>query len=92
MGDGVCVRDPQKLTGLTPQMLVYRFRQANQTTPIAVTVRQRIILARQLLSETDEVVTTIARQCGFRRANQFCVTFRNQVGMSPLDYRAQRAT
>ncbi len=91
VGEGVRVRDLQKLTGLTPQLLVYRFQRAIRASPIEVILRQRILLARQLLSETDEAVSTIARRCGFRSANQFYVTFRNHVGMSPVEYRAQLA-
>jgi LacI family transcriptional regulator len=89
VGDGVRVRDLQKLTGLTPQLLVYRFQRAIRASPIEVILRQRILLARQLLSETGDPVSTIARRCGFRSANQFYVTFRNHVGMSPVEYRAQ---
>ncbi len=57
----------------------------------AETVRRRIDVAKRLLAETTEPVGRIARQSGFNSTNQFYVTFRKHVGMSPSDYRAQLA-
>ena len=88
---GVRVRDLQKLTGLTPHQLVYRFHIVTGRTPMEMILQQRIAVAKQLLAETTEPVAEVARKSGFNSATQFYVTFRNQVGMPPSDYRAQLA-
>lgn len=89
VGETVRVRDLQRVTGLSPQMLVYRFKATIHRTPMEEILRHRINHAKFLLGETDEQVGAIARQCGFKSANRFYLTFRNLTGMAPLDYRCQ---
>ena len=74
-----------------PYRSVYRFREAIRSTPMEEILRHRVARARQLLTETDEPIGMIGSQCGFNGATQFFVTFRNQTGMSPREYRAQFA-
>lgn len=88
-GKRVRVRDLQQLTGLSPQMLVYRFHAAVKLTPMEVILKHRIDHAKCLLAETDTPAGTIARQCGFNSSNRFYLNFRNLVGLSPLEYRSQ---
>ena len=52
-------------------------------------LRHRIAHAKYLLGESNESVAVIARQSGFNNTNRFYVTFRNQVGMAPQEYRSQ---
>jgi AraC-like DNA-binding protein len=59
--------------------------------PFEMSLIHRIDTAKRLLSETTEPVTTIARQSGFNSTNQFYLTFRNHVGMSPTETRTQLA-
>ena len=47
----------------------------------------RIRRACQLLTETDEPVTEIARQCGFSNTTYFENVFRRLRGMTPSRYR-----
>jgi two-component system response regulator YesN len=47
----------------------------------------RIEKAKQLLSETNLKINSIAMQCGFRSASYFIVVFRKQTGSSPSEYR-----
>jgi len=88
---GVRVRELQELTGLTSHQLVYRFNIVTGRTPMEMILRQRIDVAKRQLAETTEPVAKVARQSGFNSTNQFYVTFRTHVGMSPSDYRAQLA-
>lgn len=89
VADGVRVRDLQKLTGLSPHQLVYRFNIVTGRTPMEMILLHRIAVAKQLLAETTDPVATAARQSGFNSATQFYVTFKAQVGMSPKAYREQ---
>ena len=43
--------------------------------------------ARELLSETDIKISTIAEMSGFRDTNYFHKTFKNQTGLTPVEYR-----
>ena len=47
----------------------------------------RIERAKQLLSETNSRINSIAGLCGFRSASYFIVVFRKLTGMSPGEYR-----
>ena len=85
------MRDLQELTGLTSHQLVYRFNLVTGRTPMEMILRRRIDVAKRLLAETTNPVKQIARQSGFNSTNQFYVTFRDHVGMSPGAYRAQLA-
>jgi len=91
VAEGVRVRDLQKLTGLTPHQLVYRFNIVTGRTPMEMILRQRIAVAKQLLAETTDPVAKVGRRSGFNSATQFYVTFRKHVGMSPSDYRTRLA-
>lgn len=86
---GVRVRDLQRLTGLSPHQLVYRFNIVTDRTPMEMILRHRIAVAKQLLAETTVPIKNVARECGFKSATQFFVAFRNQTGVSPSDYRIQ---
>jgi len=91
VSEGVRVRDLQKLTGLTPHQLIYRFNIVTGRTPMEMILRRRIAVAKQLLAETTQPVADVARQSGFNSPTQFYVTFRNRVGVSPSDYRSRLA-
>jgi LacI family transcriptional regulator len=86
---GIHSADLQKLTGLSAQVLIYRFRHATGQTPMAIILGERISHARKLLHETDKPITLVSSECGFRSMNQFFVTFRKAVGISPKRYREQ---
>lgn len=47
----------------------------------------RLSYARTMLTETDMPVTVIAEEAGFESQRTFFRTFREQHGMSPLEYR-----
>lgn len=47
----------------------------------------RILRARTLLTDTDLPISEIAAQCGFETLSYFSRIFRQDVGLSPTDYR-----
>ena len=51
-----------------------RFVQETGTTPQRWLTGQRILLAQQLLEETDETVDVIAERAGFGNAATFAIT------------------
>jgi LacI family transcriptional regulator len=89
VAQGVRVRDLQKLTGLSPNQLVYRFHIATGHSPMEMILDQRISLSKRLLVDTKEAVGQVGRKSGFNSATQFYVTFKDRVGLTPSDYRKQ---
>lgn len=89
VAQGVRVSDLQKLTGLSPNQLVYRFHIATGRCPMEMILDQRINLAKRLLVDTKEAVGQVGRKSGFNSATQFYVTFKDRVGFTPSGYRKQ---
>ncbi len=47
----------------------------------------RILNARRALEETDKSITAISSSCGFTNPTHFYRVFKEQIGVSPSDYR-----
>lgn len=54
-------------------------------------IRCRIRKAKDLLTNTDETILSIAAQCGYNNVEHFCRQFKNACGISPGAYRAEQA-
>lgn len=63
------------------------FRQYMGTTPYNYMLCFRITRAKELLSQTDLPVSTIARQTGFADDSNFSTRFAAMVGESPIRFR-----
>ena len=63
------------------------FRATFGETPHRYLQRRRIERAMRMLRETDEDVTGISIEVGFRSLGTFSRTFREIVGLSPSEYR-----
>ncbi len=49
--------------------------------------RTRMRIAKRLLTETDQKITTIASACGYTNENALYTAFRREFGVSPGEYR-----
>lgn len=58
-------------------------------TPNAYVMRYRITKSCNMLRETNRTVCDIAITCGFQSASYFSHVFRNEIGLTPQDYRKQ---
>lgn len=65
------------------------FVRAVGTNPGRFLRALRIEHAKRLLIHDDLQVKEIARRCGFRSDNTFCVAFRREVNMSPKRFQRQ---
>lgn len=72
---------------MSPRSFARRFAAETGTTPVRWLTLQRVLRAQRLLEDTDLPVETIARECGFGGAALLRHHFRQQVGVSPADYR-----
>jgi transcriptional regulator GlxA family with amidase domain len=75
------------LAAMSPRTFARRFVQETGTTPQRWLTGQRILLAQQLLEETDETVDVIAERAGFGTAVTFRHHFRAWRATTPQAYR-----
>jgi transcriptional regulator GlxA family with amidase domain len=75
------------LAAMSPRTFARRFVQETGTTPGRWLTGQRVLLAQQLLEETDETVDVIAERAGFGNAATFRHHFRAWRATSPNAYR-----
>ena len=72
---------------MSPRTFARRFVQETGTTPQRWLTGQRILLAQQLLEETDETVEEVAARSGFGTAEALRHHFRVWRSTTPLAYR-----
>lgn len=71
----------------SPRTFARRFRAVTGTTPHQWLLRQRVLLAQQLLETTDQPVEWVAQRCGFGSAAALRQHFGRAVSASPVAYR-----
>jgi AraC family transcriptional regulator, transcriptional activator FtrA len=71
----------------SPRTFARRFRAVTGTTPHQWLLRQRVLLAQQLLETTDQPVEWVAQRCGFGSAAALRQHFSRAVSASPVAYR-----
>jgi transcriptional regulator GlxA family with amidase domain len=71
----------------SPRTFARRFRAVTGTTPHQWLLRQRVLLAQQLLETTDHPVEWVAQRCGFGSAAALRQHFSRAVSASPVAYR-----
>jgi transcriptional regulator GlxA family with amidase domain len=83
----VTVDELARLAAMSPRTFARRFVQETGTTPQRWLTGQRILLAQQLLEDTDETIDFIADRAGFGNAATFRHHFRGWRGTTPAGYR-----
>jgi LacI family transcriptional regulator len=87
------IDDVTREAGVSRRWLEYAFRDALGETPYQYLRRQRLARARRLLVEEPKTkIYTIAQHSGFSSAKQLTMTFQQDVGMSPREYRRASQT
>ncbi|WP_460069331.1 helix-turn-helix domain-containing protein [Streptomyces sp. YKOK-I1] len=72
---------------MAPRTFARRFQQETGTTPYRWLLRQRVLLAQQLLEATDETMDAIAWRTGFGTAGALRHQFVRSLGTTPNAYR-----
>ncbi|MFE9682849.1 helix-turn-helix domain-containing protein [Streptomyces sp. NPDC002701] len=72
---------------MSPRTFARRFQQETGTTPYRWLLRQRVLLAQELLEGTDETVDFIADRAGFGTAAALRHQFVRALGTTPHAYR-----
>ncbi|HEX7637772.1 MAG TPA: Ada metal-binding domain-containing protein, partial [Burkholderiaceae bacterium] len=73
--------------GVTERHLRRVFAQAHGVSPIDYLTTQRLLQAKQLLTDTDLPVTEVALACGFESLRRFNAVFAEQVRLTPTGLR-----
>jgi transcriptional regulator GlxA family with amidase domain len=87
LGRPMSVPELAGLAAMSPRTFARRFVQETGTTPQRWLTGQRILLAEQLLEETDETVDVIAERAGFGNATALRHHFRAWRATTPKAYR-----
>ena len=65
------------------------FKKRIGLTVMEYILKTRIAIAKELLCEANMSVTEISEACGFSSISFFSRTFKNETGVSPLQYKKQ---
>lgn len=85
--DGRSVEELAESLGLSSRQLRRSVQQEFGVTPIALAQTQRLLLAKQLLTETGLPVTEIAFASGFSSLRRFNALFLERYGLNPSGLR-----
>lgn len=83
------VEEVLKHVGVSRSLLERRFRGEIGRTPLVEMRRQRVEKARALLADTELAINKISEMCGFASNIRFTTVFREQVGITPSEFRMQ---
>jgi AraC family transcriptional regulator len=75
---------------MSPAHFSRSFKAATGTAPHEYVSRQRLDLAKRLLSASDRLLVDIAYATGFSSQPNFNRAFRKAVGTTPSAYRARK--
>jgi two-component system response regulator YesN len=73
----------------TPSYISQIFKQETGTTLIEFITKTRVEKARELLKNTDHMISEIATMVGFENPHYFSSVFKKYVGVRPNDFRAE---
>jgi transcriptional regulator GlxA family with amidase domain len=87
LDEEVTVEQLAERAHMSPRTFARRFQQETGTTPYRWILRQRVLLAQQLLEATDETMDAIAWRTGFGNAAALRHQFVRSLGITPQAYR-----
>lgn len=87
LSEDVSLEDLAKVACLSRFHLIRMFKHVYGETPYQRLTRLRIERACQRLAHGEDLVATVALDCGFANPTHFAAAFRRLVGMSPRAYR-----
>lgn len=87
LAESVSIAALARHLGVSSRTLNRRFQAATGLSPIGYLQNLRVVEARDLLRHSNLSVSEIAWKVGLNDTSYFSQLFREQVGMSPLQYR-----
>ena len=83
------VKNLVEVSGMSRRGFCKAFRRCSGAAPGAVLRHLRVEHAKRLLIEHDLLLKQVAKLCGYRSENTFCVAFQRAVGVSPKKFQRQ---
>ncbi len=84
------VSDYAALLHMTPKSMSNLFSRYFNTSPLKVITKRIILESKRLLDFSDKNINEIAEVLGFDEVSHFSKFFKNQVGLSPTEYKDQQ--
>ena len=72
---------------LSRKQLRTRVMAITGLTPVAYVLQVRLNYARRMIAADNTSLTEIASKCGFQNLSHFSKVFKQQFGVSPLQFR-----
>ncbi|MFS8103679.1 helix-turn-helix domain-containing protein [Lentzea alba] len=91
LDEPLTIEDLAHKAAMSPRTFYRKLHASTGTTPLQWLLNERVARAQALLESTDLSVERIAGLSGIGTANNLRHHFLKQVGMSPSDYRQQKA-
>lgn len=82
------VQSLAKVVGMSARNLTRYFAEETDVTPYEFVTRARIDAARMLLESSDMLLKRIAYECGFGSVDRMRFAFKERLGVTPAEYRA----
>jgi AraC family transcriptional regulator len=83
------VNDLSAVVQMNPSTFARRFKQAFGVTPYRYVMRERVITAKRLIVQGDMTTNQIATELGFASQSHLLKVFRQFVGVTPGQFRAE---
>lgn len=83
----ITIQDTAMFVSMSPYYFIREFKKFSGMTPHQYLLSIRMNSARFYLSTTNKTVKEIGFSCGFQSENSFCIAFKKQMGLTPLEYR-----
>ena len=86
-GDDDCLRTARKVSGISRNAMIYKFKEALKATPARFLWKLRTEQGIAMLGETGLSIAEIAYRCGFKNPYHFSRLVKNRQGTSPRKVR-----
>ena len=83
------LKDVMKISGMQRRGFLKAFNKNTGVNPGALLRHIRVEHAKRLLVEQDLALKKIAKKCGYRSENTFCVAFQRATMMAPKKFQRQ---
>src|SRR6516225_12065812 len=87
LAESISIEKLAELTELSSFHFSRVFKQATGMTPLQFVIRERMLLAQQLIRETSRSLIEIALEVGYTNPSHFAQVFRRTAGMVPTEFR-----
>ncbi|MCD8482402.1 MAG: helix-turn-helix domain-containing protein [Verrucomicrobia bacterium] len=82
------IDDVALAAGLSRRSLEYQFQQSLDCSPYQKLLSMRLERAKDLMLNTNKTIQSVALECGFSNQREFCVRFKQKMGLTPSAFRS----